>query len=283
MNEVLERTQLAENVVRLTVKAPVIASKRRAGQFVILRTNADKSERIPLTIADADPQKGTITLVFQVVGKSTAQLAGLKVGDAISDLVGPLGKPTHVEKFGHVVGVGGGIGIAPLHPVIQAMKAAGNRVTSILGARTKKLIIMEDELRRASDRVVIVTDDGSYGEQGFVTNALEKVMGQEHIDLVVAIGPAIMMKMVSKVTKSANIKTMVSLNTIMVDGTGMCGSCRVSVGGVTHFVCVDGPEFDGHKVDFDGMMKRQNVYLPQEKLSYDLYKSHSSKTKCTCK
>lgn len=275
MNTVLEREPLAENVVRMKIKAPSIAAKRKAGQFIILRTHAEKSERIPLTIADADPKAGTITLVFQTVGKSTAELADLKAGDSIHDLVGPLGKPTHVEKFGHVVCIGGGIGIAPLHPIAQAMKAALNRVTSILGARTKHLLIMEEELRRASNRVIIVTDDGTYGEQGFVTTALEKLIPEEKIDLVVAIGPAIMMKMVCKVTAPAKIKTTVSLNTIMVDGTGMCGCCRVSVGGTTHFVCVDGPEFDGHHVDFDGMMKRMRTYLPQEKLSYDLYKERS--------
>jgi len=283
MNTVLERKQLAENVVRLKIKAPVIASKRKAGQFVIVRAHQDKSERIPLTIADADPKEGTITLVFQVVGKSTADLANLKAGDAIHDLVGPLGKPTHLEKFGHVVCIGGGIGIAPMHPIAQAMKTAGNRVTSILGARTKDLLIMEEELKRASDRVIIVTDDGSYGDQGFVTNALEKLIPKERVDLVVAIGPAIMMKMVCKVTESHKIKTVVSLNTIMVDGTGMCGCCRVAVGGTTLFVCVDGPEFDGHQVDFDEMMKRMRTYLPQEKLSFDLYKSHTHKEGCVCK
>jgi ferredoxin--NADP+ reductase len=282
MNEVLERIQLASNVVRIKVKAPVIAAKRKAGQFIVLRTHAAHSERIPLTIADADPKAGTITLVFQLVGKSTAELAELKIGDSIHDLVGPLGKPTHVEKIGHVVCVGGGIGIAPLHPIAQVMKAAGNRVTSILGARTKELIIMEEDLRRASDRVIIVTDDGTYGEQGFVTSALEKIIPQGPIDLVVAIGPAIMMKMVCKVTEPAKIKTVVSLNTIMVDGTGMCGCCRVSVGGVTHFVCVDGPEFDGHKVDFDGMMHRQRIYIEQERQSYEIYKSRCGSEKCAC-
>lgn len=283
MSKILERIELAENVVKMKIEAGAIAKKRKAGQFIILRTAADHSERIPLTIADADPKVGTITIVYQVVGKSTAELADLKVGDSINDLIGPLGKPTHIEKFGHVVCIGGGIGIAPLHPIAQAMKAAGNRVTSILGARTKSLLIMEDELKKASDDVVIVTDDGSYGEQGFVTNALEKLISKGKIDLVVAIGPAIMMKMVCKVTKPAGIKTMVSLNTIMVDGTGMCGCCRVSVDGVTHFVCVDGPEFDGHKVDFDGMMNRQRTYLAQEKKSFDLYKNRHGEHNCNCK
>lgn len=283
MNEILMRENLAENVVRMRVHAPVIAKKRKAGQFIILRTFAEKSERIPLTIADADPKEGSITLVFQVVGKSTAELSDLKKGDHIHDLVGPLGKSTHVEKLGHVVCIGGGIGIAPLHPIAQAMKQAGNKVTSILGARTKELLIMEEELGKASSEVVIVTDDGTYGKQGFVTNALEELISSGKPDLVVAIGPAIMMKMVCKVTKSHGIPTVVSLNTIMVDGTGMCGSCRVSVDGRMRFVCVDGPEFDGHKVDFDEMMKRQQIYVPQEKISYDKYKTHSCGCNCKCK
>lgn len=281
MNRILERTIIAENVVQMKLDAPVIARKRKTGQFIILRVHELQSERIPLTIADADPSKGTVTIVFQIVGKSTADLADMKAGQSIHDLVGPLGKATHVEKFGHVVCIGGGIGIAPLHPIAQAMKAAGNNVTSIIGARTKGLIIMEDEMRRASERLIIVTDDGSYGEKGFVTNALQKLMSEGPIDLVVAIGPAIMMKMVCKVTEPAKIKTVVSLNTIMVDGTGMCGCCRVSVDGTTRFVCVDGPEFDGHKVDFDGMMKRQRIYLPQEKRSYDLYQSQHKCRSCT--
>ncbi len=284
MNKILSRDQLSENVVKLTIEAPLIAKKRKAGQFIILRTHAEKSERIPLTIADANSSKGTITLVFQIVGKSTAQLASLKIGDSINDLVGPLGKATHIENFGNVVCIGGGIGIAPMHPIAQALKSAGNNVISILGARTKDLLIMEDEVRKASEKVVIVTDDGSYGEQGFVTNALEKIISDGlKVDMVVAIGPAIMMKMVCKVTKPHDIKTVVSLNTIMVDGTGMCGCCRVSVDGTTHFVCVDGPEFDGHKVDFDGMMKRQATYVDLEKKSYDLYQSHGCGDKCACK
>jgi len=283
MNEILMREILAENVVRMRVSAPIIAKKRRAGQFIIFRTFAEKSERIPLTIADADPEEGSITLVFQVVGKSTAELADLKTGDSIHDLAGPLGKPTHVEKLGHVVCIGGGIGIAPLHPIAQAMKQAGNKVTSILGARTKELLIMEEELTRASSDLVIVTDDGTYGKQGFVTNALEELIAKSKPDLVVAIGPAIMMKMVCKVTKPHEISTVVSLNTIMVDGTGMCGSCRVTVDGRMRFVCVDGPEFDGHKVDFDEMMKRQATYVPQEKVSYDKYKTHSCGGNCTCR
>ncbi|MBT3181723.1 MAG: sulfide/dihydroorotate dehydrogenase-like FAD/NAD-binding protein [Deltaproteobacteria bacterium] len=284
MNKILTRNQLSENVVKLTIEAPVIAKKRKAGQFIILRTHKKRSERIPLTIADADALKGTITLVFQVVGKSTAELAAFQVGDSINDLVGPLGKATHIENFGNVVCIGGGIGIAPMHPIAQALKGAGNNVTSILGARTKGLLVMEEEVNKASDKVIIVTDDGSYGEQGFVTNALEKIINDgQKVDVVVAIGPAIMMKMVCKVTEPHKIKTVVSLNTIMVDGTGMCGCCRVSVDGTTQFVCVDGPEFDGHKVDFDGMMKRQSTYVDLEKQSYDIYKSHGCGNRCTCK
>jgi ferredoxin--NADP+ reductase len=283
MNRIVSRQLLAENVVKFVIESPQIAKKRKAGQFVVMRTKAKGSERIPFTIADADPAAGTITVVFQVVGKSTAELATLKAGDSVCDIAGPLGRPTHVEKFGHVVCIGGGIGVAPVHPIAVAMKAAGNKVTSILGARTKDLLIMREEMARASDRVVIVTDDGSFGDQGFVTNALEKLIAAgEKIDLVVAIGPAIMMKMVCKVTKPHAIKTLVSLNTIMVDGTGMCGCCRATVGGVTKFVCVDGPEFDGHEVDFDEMMKRQRSYLRQEKQSYDMYKSHGCGGKCSC-
>ena len=283
MNKIIRRNQLSDNVVELVVESTVIARKRKAGQFIILRTHASKAERVPLTIADADPNAGTITLVFQVVGKSTAELSDLKEGDSIHDLAGPLGKPTHIENFGNVICIGGGIGIAPLHPIAQAMKSAGNRVTSILGARTKDLLIMQEQMKRASDEVIVVTDDGSAGDQGFVTTALEKLISSgKKIDMVVAIGPAIMMKMVCKVTKPHDIKTVVSLNTIMVDGTGMCGCCRVSVDGTTQFVCVDGPEFDGHKVDFEGMMQRQSTYLDQEKKSYEIYK-HGCGDNCTCK
>ena len=265
MNKIIRRNQLSDNVVELVVESPVIARKRKAGQFIILRTHASKAERVPLTIADADPNAGTITLVFQVVGKSTAELSDLKEGDSIHDLAGPLGKPTHIENFGNVICIGGGIGIAPLHPIAQAMKSAGNRVTSILGARTKDLLIMQEQMKRASDEVIVVTDDGSAGDQGFVTTALEKLISSgKKIDMVVAIGPAIMMKMVCKVTKPHDIKTVVSLNTIMVDGTGMCGACRVTVGGETKFTCVDGPEFDAHKIDFDELLKRLGAYKKEE-------------------
>lgn len=267
-NEILENTKIAEKVNRYKIYAPEIANKRKAGQFIILRLD-ENGERIPLTIADADAQNGTLTLVVQAVGKTTEQMTKLKPKDQILDLVGPLGAPTHLEVFGTVVMVGGGIGVAPAHPIAQAMKQAGNRVITILGARNKELIIMEEEMRKASDEVMIYTDDGSYGEKGLVTDALQKVIDtQGKPDLVVAIGPVIMMKFVSALTKEHKIKTVVSLNPIMVDGTGMCGGCRVSIGGESKFACVDGPEFDGHLVDFEELMKRQAFYreLEQESL-----------------
>lgn len=271
MNKIIAKQMLASNVLRMVVEAPEIASKRKAGQFIILRID-EEGERIPLTIADADPVAGTLTLIAQVVGKTTAHLASLEAGSQILDLAGPLGKPTHIEKFGNVIGIGGGIGIAPLHPIAQAMRAAGNKVVSILGARNKGLIIMEAEMRKACDEVVIVTDDGSYGKKGFVTDALKELVEKGlKIDLVVAIGPPIMMKMVSKLTKEFQLKTLVSLNTIMIDGTGMCGGCRVTVDGKPKFVCVDGPEFDGHQVDFDEMMRRLNMYRDSEKHAFAQY------------
>jgi NAD(P)H-flavin reductase len=273
MNKILEKEFISPQVFRMTVEAPDIARKRMAGQFIILRTS-DAGERIPLTIADADAKKGTIELIVQVVGKSTKELSKFEAGDELRDFVGPLGKPTHIELFGTVVIVGGGVGIAPAHPITQAMKAAGNNVISILGGRSKDLVIMEKKMAACSDRVLIMTDDGSYGEKGLVTDALQKLIDEElKIDLVVAVGPPIMMKFVSLLTRKYDIPTLVSLNTIMVDGTGMCGACRVTVGDSTKFVCVDGPEFDGHKVDFDEMMKRQRMYEVQEKESMDLYES----------
>jgi ferredoxin--NADP+ reductase len=269
MSKILEKEFITPEVFRMTVESPDIAAKRKAGQFVILRV-CDAGERIPLTIADADAEKGTLELVVQVVGKSTKMLSELEVGDVICDLVGPLGRPTHIELFGTVVIVGGGVGIAPSHPIAQAMKAAGNNVVSILGGRTKDLVIMEEKMSACSDRIVITTDDGSYGTKGLVTDALQKLIDEGlKIDLVVAVGPPIMMKFVSLLTKKYDIPTLVSLNTIMVDGTGMCGACRVTIGEDTKFVCVDGPEFDGHLVDFDEMMKRQRMYEVQEKQSYE--------------
>ena len=271
MIKILEKEFISPQVFRMTVEAPDIARKRMAGQFIILRTS-DAGERIPLTIADADAEKGTIELIVQVVGKSTKELSKLEAGDELRDFVGPLGRPTHIELFGTVVIVGGGVGIAPSHPITQAMKAAGNNVIAILGGRSKDLVIMEEKMTACSDRVLITTDDGSYGEKGLVTDALQKLIDEGlKIDMVVAVGPPIMMKFVSLLTRKYDIPTLVSLNTIMVDGTGMCGACRVTVGDSTKFVCVDGPEFDGHKVDFDEMMKRQRMYEVQEKESMDRY------------
>ncbi len=251
----------------MKVEAPEIAKKRKAGQFIILRVN-DAGERIPLTIADADPDAGWIELVVQAVGTTTKLLSQLNAGDSIHDLAGPLGRPTHIEKHGTVVMVGGGIGIAPAHPIAQAMKAAGNTVISILGGRSKELVIMEDRMRAASDEVIITTDDGSYGDKGQVTDAIQKLIdGGRKLDLVIAIGPPVMMKFVSLLTKKHGIPTLVSLNTIMIDGTGMCGGCRVTVGNESKFVCVDGPEFDGHLVNFDEMIQRLGMYRDQEKES----------------
>ena len=265
MNTILEKKQLSADVFRMKVSAPLIASERKPGQFIILQLNSDFGERIPLTIADADPAEGSITLIFQVVGKTTHRLAELRVGDEIQHLVGPLGTPTHIEKFGAVVCVGGGIGVAPLHPIAKGMKDAGNKVIVVMGARTKGLLILEHEMKNIADELVICTDDGSYGRKCLVTEPLKELCGRApKPDLVVAIGPPIMMKFCAKTTLPFGVKTVVSLNTIMVDGTGMCGGCRVTVGGKTKFVCVDGPEFDGHAVDFDNMMKRLGAYKEQE-------------------
>lgn len=270
MSEILENTVIAESVNRYVIIAPKIAQRRKAGQFVIVRID-ERGERIPLTIADADPGRGTITLVVQAVGKSTAQMATLRAGDTLLDVVGPLGAPTHIARWGTTVVIGGGIGIAPAHPTAQALKAAGNTVISILGARTQSLLIMEEEMRRTSDEVIICTDDGSYGLKGFVTHALADFIAQRgHPDYVFAVGPVPMMKYVSLLTKERGIPTMVSLNPIMVDGTGMCGGCRVTLGREMKFACVDGPDFDGHLVDFDELIKRQAFYKEQEKLAYQL-------------
>jgi len=264
MNRIVEKTRLSADVVRVRVEAPLIAGERQPGQFVILQLGSF-GERIPLTIADADPANGTITLIYQVVGKSTHLLAALEVGDTIDNLVGPLGTPTHIENFGTVVCVGGGIGVAPLYPIVQAMKQAGNSVITIIGARTKDLIILEEEMAAIADEAIVCTDDGSYGIKALVTGPLEECCKREPSpDLVVAIGPPIMMKFCAETTRPFGIKTIVSLNTIMVDGTGMCGGCRVTVGGETRFVCVDGPEFDGHEVDFENMMLRLAAYAKQE-------------------
>lgn len=264
MFKIVSKEQFSEKVFRLRVEAPLIAKAYRAGNFVIVRTG-DKGERIPLTIAHADAEKGLITLVVQKVGLSSSRLCDLNSGDYIADVVGPLGQATHIENFGTVICAGGGVGVAPMLPIATALKKAGNRVISVLAGRSKDLIILEDEVRAVSDEVIIMTDDGSYGDKGLVTEGIERIINREKIDKCVAIGPAIMMKFVCMLTKKYDIPTEVSLNTIMVDGTGMCGACRVTVDGKTKFVCVDGPEFDGHKVDFDGMMKRLGSFKSEER------------------
>ncbi len=263
MYRIVSKEQFSEKVFRLRVEAPLIAKAYRAGNFVIIRVG-EKGERIPLTIAHADAEKGIITLVIQKVGLSSSRLCDLNEGDCITDVVGPLGQATHIENFGTVVCAGGGVGVAPMLPIAAALKKAGNRVISVLAGRSKDLIILEEEVREVSDEVIIMTDDGSYGDKGLVTEGIERVIKREKVDHCVAIGPAIMMKFVCKLTKQYDIPTVVSLNTIMVDGTGMCGACRVTVGGKTKFVCVDGPEFDGHQVDFDGMMQRLGSFKAQE-------------------
>lgn len=259
MNKIIERQQFSEKVVKLVVEAPLIAASRRPGHFVIVICG-EKGERIPLTIAEADIVKGTITLVVQAVGESTRQICALQPGDYLTDVVGPLGRATKIANYGTVVCSGGGVGVAPLLPIIQAMKKAGNRVISVLAARSKDLIILEEQVREWSDEVVIMTDDGSYGKKGLVTQGIEEVINRENVDMVVTIGPPIMMKFVAELTRKYDVPTICSLNTIMVDGTGMCGACRVTVDGKTRFVCVDGPEFDAHKVDFNEMMTRMRAY-----------------------
>ncbi|MBD5372754.1 MAG: sulfide/dihydroorotate dehydrogenase-like FAD/NAD-binding protein [Bacteroides sp.] len=255
MFKIVSKEHFSENVVKLVVEAPRIAKSRRPGHFVIVIDNAH-GERIPLTIADADPEQGTITLVVQAVGDSTRAICAMNPGDEFHDVVGPLGRATQIRRGGTVVCCGGGVGVAPLLPIIKAMKAAGCRVISVLAARTKELIILEKEVREHSDEVIIMTDDGSYGRKGLVTAGVEDVITREHVDEVVTIGPAVMMKFVSLLTKKYDVPTVASLNTIMVDGTGMCGACRITVGGRMRFVCIDGPEFDAHQVDFDEMIMR---------------------------
>lgn len=268
MNQILFKERLAPEVYRMRVRAPLIAEERKPGQFIILQLDTEFGERIPLTIADADVQEGSITIIFQVAGKSTKLLAGMEPGQKIANLVGPLGRPTHIEQFGTVVCVGGGIGMAPLYPIAQGMKEAGNRLIVIIGARTKELVILEPEMRALADEVIICTDDGSYGRKGLVTEPLQELCAQgAKPDLAVAIGPPLMMKFCSLATKPFGVPTVVSLNTIMIDGTGMCGGCRVTVGGKTKFVCVDGPEFDGHQVDFDQMIQRLGSYREQERIA----------------
>jgi len=265
VNRIIAKKQLSADVYEMTVEAPLIARARKAGQFLILQIDTDWGERIPLTIADADPEAGTISMVFQAVGATTHKLAVLNAGDHVENILGPLGNPTHIEKFGKVVCVGGGIGVAPLYPIVQAMKAAGNHVTAIIGARNKDLVIFEDRIRNCVDEVIVVTDDGSYGRKALVTEPLKEICSlSPKPDMSVAIGPPIMMKFCVAAVREFNVPIMVSLNTIMIDGTGMCGGCRVSIGGDTKFVCVDGPEFDGYKVDFENMMSRMGAYKGRE-------------------
>ena len=259
MNKIISKKRFSEKVFKFEIEAPLIAKSRKAGHFVIVRVG-EKGERMPLTIAGSDIKKGTITLVIQEVGLSSTRLCELNEGDYITDVVGPLGQATHIENFGTVVCAGGGVGVAPMLPIVQALKAAGNRVITVLAGRNKDLIILEKEMRKSSDEVIIMTDDGSYGRKGLVTEGVEEVIKREKVDKCFAIGPAIMMKFVCLLTKKYEIPTDVSLNTIMVDGTGMCGACRITVGGKTKFVCVDGPEFDGHQVDFDEMLKRMRAF-----------------------
>ena len=279
----LDKKEIAPKVHRYLFHAPDIARRRRPGQFVIVRLG-EGGERVPLTIADADSEKGTITLVVQEVGRTTAEMAcALEPGMKVADLVGPLGNPTHIDKVGRVAVVGGGIGVAPVHPIAQGMKAAGNEVVAIIGARNKDLLIMEDEMRAASDRLVIVTDDGSYGQKGFVTDALKAEAEKGKIDLVVAIGPMVMMRAVSNLTRELAIPTLVSLNAVMIDGTGMCGGCRATVGGKTRFVCVEGPEFDGHQVDFDELMRRQRFYAEGERQSYEAFREAHARDPKSCR
>lgn len=273
MNKIIRKEQFSEKVFLFEIEAPLIAKSRRAGNFVIVRVG-HKGERMPLTIADADIKRGTITLVVQKVGLSSTKLCNLNVGDYVTDVVGPLGNATHIEKFGTVLCAGGGLGVAPMLPIIKALKEAGNRVLSVLAGRSKDLIILEDEVRANSDETIIMTDDGSYGEKGVVTVGMEKLIKQEHIDKAFAIGPPIMMKFCCLLTQKYNIPTDVSLNTIMVDGTGMCGACRLTIGGKTQFVCIDGPEFDGALVDWDEMFKRMNTFKDVEKDELEHLQDH---------
>jgi ferredoxin--NADP+ reductase len=270
--KVLEKTFLQEIVVRMVIEAPEIARKRKAGQFVVLMID-DKGERIPLTIVDSDSQKGTITIIYQIVGKTTDQLAKLNKGDFIMHVLGPLGHPTEIKNFGTAVVIGGGVGIGVAYPIAAALKKAGNNVISIIGARTKDILILEEDMRKVSDQLLVATDDGSYGFHGFVSTVLQNLIdSKEKIDIAYAIGPVPMMRVLANLTKPYSIKTIVSLNPIMVDATGMCGACRVAVGGKTMFGCVDGPEFDGHEVDFNLLMTRLRMYCNEEKKAMDNYR-----------
>ncbi len=276
MFEILKRQEMANGTVVMNeINAPLIAKKAQPGQFVILKAN-ETGERIPLTMADSNPQKGTITIIYQIVGKSTSIFKSLQVGETFQDIIGPLGQATHLENVGTVVCVGGGTGVAVVHPITRALKEKGNNVKAIIGARTKDLIILEDKMKAASHELFVCTDDGSYGHHGFVTDILKDILQKEDVKLVVGIGPVPMMNFLCKVTEEFKVKTLVSLNAIMVDGTGMCGCCRVSVGGKTKFACVDGPEFDGHEVDFKELSQRLQAYTKEEAVALDKYN-------CTCK
>lgn len=275
MNKIISKRRLSENVFAMTVEAPMVAREHRAGQFVIVMVDTERGERIPLTIGGSDKEKGTINLLFQAVGATTLKLSRLEPGDSLGAVTGPLGRPTDIrgengEAPGHVVCVGGGIGVAPMYPIVKALKAAGNRVTIIMGARNKSLFVLEDEMRAiAGDGLILITDDGSSGRKGLVTEPLKEMCERGGVDEVIAIGPPPMMKFCSLATKPFGVKTIVSLNTIMIDGTGMCGGCRATIGGETKFVCVDGPEFDGHQVDWDQMMQRMKAFKPQEAAAFD--------------
>jgi ferredoxin--NADP+ reductase len=278
MFKILEKERLAPEVVKLVVEAKEIAQVHRPGQFIILRIN-EEGERIPLTVADKDIEKGTITIIFQEVGKTTYHLARLEKGDLLRDLAGPLGKPTHIEKFGTTLSIGGGIGVPLLYPITKGFKENGNRIISIIGARTKELLVMEEEMKAISDILRVCTDDGSYGIHGFVTQELKRMIDEgETINLVLGVGPVPMMKALCDLTRPYGIKTYISLNPIMVDGTGMCGACRCEIGGETKYGCVDGPEFDGHKVNFDLLMKRLAMYKNQEMVSLEKYKKNIEKS-----
>ncbi len=270
MYKILDKVDYSDDVYMQVIEAPAVARAARAGQFVILRIH-EEGERIPLTIADFDREKGTVTIVVQAVGKSTRHLQTLSGGETLANFIGPLGLPSEIENFGTVIMAGGGVGVAPIYPIARELKDAGNKVISILAARTKHLLLWEDKMRDISDEVIVTTDDGSYGRKCLVTEPLKELCEAGGVDLVYAIGPGIMMKFCCKTTEPLGVRTLVSLNSIMVDGTGMCGACRVSVGGETKFVCVEGPEFDGHQVDFDELMSRQRQYLEQEKIANDLY------------
>ena len=280
MHEIRRRENLGQDIDLYEVRAPDVARMRKPGQFVIVRL-CEEGERIPLTIADADPEEGSITLIVQAVGKTTRQMTLLSEGDEIPDITGPLGKPTHIEKLGTVLCVGGGIGIAPLYPITKGMRDAGNHIISVIGARSRELLILEDKMRSISDELIITTDDGSYGMKGFVTDAIRRIVQERgtKVDQAVAIGPPLMMKFTCALTRELDIPTIVSLNPIMIDGTGMCGGCRVSVGGRVRFACVDGPEFDGHEVDFDELIQRLGAYAEHEKRAMD----HFVETTCGIK